>query len=56
MSDTDATIAITLRLPPETWRQIRVEAAKEGKSASQWCRESLALVLDKVQREGVSNA
>lgn len=49
MATTDDTVATTLRVPTEMWRDIRVEAAKEGKSASQWCRESLALVLKRVK-------
>jgi len=49
MADTADTVAVTLRLPRETWAEIRVEAAKEGKSAAQWCRESLGLVLTKVK-------
>jgi predicted HicB family RNase H-like nuclease len=49
MADTDDTVAVTLRLPAEQWREIRIEAAREGKSAAQWTREALSLVLERVK-------
>jgi plasmid stability protein len=56
MSDTGDTVdttAVTLRLPEEMWRGIRVQAAREGKSAAQWCRESLGMVLERSGRSEV---
>jgi predicted HicB family RNase H-like nuclease len=45
------TKAIQLRLSPELYRRIRVLAAKEEKSASQWMREALKLVADRVEEQ-----
>jgi len=36
---------VLLRISPEEFDEIRVLAAKEGKSASQWIREALHLVV-----------
>jgi predicted HicB family RNase H-like nuclease len=42
-------VARTIRIPASLWREIRVEAAREEKSANEWIRESLQLVLDRVR-------
>lgn len=47
--DSNDTVATTLRIDPDVYGKIRVLAAKEGKSASQWMREALALVVKKIE-------
>ena len=49
-SDTADTTALTLRLSTDVYRRIKVAAAHENKSAAQWMRESLELVLKRVER------
>jgi hypothetical protein len=38
---------VTIRLPREVWRMIRVEAASNDKSASEWLRERLVAWADR---------
>lgn len=47
--DTSDTSATTLRLPTELKRRIKVLAAKEDKSAAEWMREALALVVKRTE-------
>lgn len=47
--DTKNITPVTLRLPDDLRRRIRVLAAEEDKSAQQWMREALELVVDRVE-------
>lgn len=46
---TDGTVSINLRLPDDLRRRIRVLAAEEDKSAQQWMREALEIVVDRAE-------
>jgi predicted HicB family RNase H-like nuclease len=50
MTEATDTITRTLRIPLGLWRDIRIEAAREEKSANEWIRESLELVLTRVKK------
>lgn len=47
--DTKDTIALTLRIDRELHRRMRVAAAYEEKSLTEWMREALKLVTDRVE-------
>jgi len=50
MSSSDDTVTTTITFPRELWRRIRILAAKEDKSAAQWVREAILLVVERSER------
>jgi hypothetical protein len=46
MSDPADTTSFTFRLDAELWRRVKVLAALEGKSASEWLREAAELAVE----------
>ena len=45
----DTQVPLTLRIDKDLYRRIRVAAAQEEKSATQWMREALRLVVERVE-------
>jgi len=52
MSTTTDTVTTTMTLDRELWRRVKVLAAKEDKSAAQWVREAVKLVVERSERAG----
>lgn len=48
-SDTADTIALTLRLERDLHRRMRIAAAYEEKTLTEWMREALTLVVERVE-------
>jgi predicted transcriptional regulator len=50
MSSMNDTVTTTITVDRDLWRRVRILAAREDKSAAQWVREALLLVVERSER------